>query len=70
MGVVDGAMRLIGCVMRGERPEDVIQEDLEDGWERSRAKELTQDLLEGRIKMLTAEETDEAVAALKKKWSR
>ena len=70
MGVVDGAMRLIGRVMRGERPEDVIQEDLEDGWERSRAEELTQDLLEGRIKMLTAEETDEAVAALKKKWSR
>ena len=30
MGVVDVALRLIERVRRGERPEDVIQGDMED----------------------------------------
>jgi hypothetical protein len=42
----------------------------DDAWDQAQADQIYRDLREGRIKMLSAQETDEAVAALKRKWAR
>ena len=68
MSVVNGAMRLIGRVMRGERPEDVVQEHDEDAWDQAVADEIDENFRTGKDRMLSAEESAKVIDRLKKKW--
>jgi hypothetical protein len=65
------AEEMINRVIEGEDPADIVQEAMDDdAWDQAQADQIYRDLREGRIKMLSAQETDEAVAALKRKWAR
>ncbi len=44
--------------------------DAEDSRERQRGEELYRDHKDGKIKIMTAEETEELVENLKRKWSK
>ena len=64
------AEEMIDRVVEGEDPKEVIEEDLDnDAWERVTAEKLYKEYKEGKIKMLSAEETDKVVSDLKRKWS-
>jgi hypothetical protein len=65
------AEEMINRVIEGEDPADIVQEAMDDdAWDQAQADQIYRDLRESRIKMLSAQETDEAVAALKRKWAR
>ncbi|MDE3000858.1 MAG: hypothetical protein OXU79_17420 [Gemmatimonadota bacterium] len=69
MGLVDGTMRLIERVVKAGRAEDSVQDATEDqAWDEAQAADIDEGLRSGRIKMLSAEESQEAIDALKKKW--
>ena len=69
LATVDGAKRLIDRVIRGERPEDRVDEVADDTWERQRGAELYRDYRAGKIEIMSADETKELVQDLKRKWS-
>ena len=56
MGAKSGAMRLINFVLRGGRPEDVIQEKEEDPF-LTRSLQIDEDLRTGKSRMLSVGET-------------
>ena len=68
--IVDGAKRLIDRVIRGERPEDRVDEVVDDTWEQQRGAELYRDYKDGKIEIMSAEETVDLVQDLKRKWSK
>ncbi len=58
MGAKSGAMRLINFVLRGGRPEDVIQEDRgEEARDLSLSLQIDEDLRTGKSRMLSVGET-------------
>ena len=65
MGVVDVAMRLIERVRRGERPEDVIQEDMEDPF-LARSLQIDEDIRTGKNRPLSQEEQRRFIARIKR----
>ena len=65
MGVVDVAMRLIERVRRGERPEDVIQEDMEDPF-LARSLQMDEDIRTGKNRPLSQEEQRRFIARIKR----
>lgn len=44
--------------------------EAEDSWERQRGEELYRDYKDGKIEIMSAEETEELVQNLKRKWSK
>ena len=70
LAIVDGAIRLIDRVIRGERPRDRIDEVVDDSWERRRGAELYRDYKDGKIEIMSADETKELVNDLKRKRSK
>ncbi len=68
--IVDGAKRLIDRVIKSERPEGPVDEATDDSWERQRGAELNRDYKDGKIKIMSADETEEFVQDLKRKWSK
>ncbi len=64
MGVVDVAMRLIERVRRGERPEDVIQEDMEDPF-LARSLQIDEDIRTVKNRPLSQEEQRRFIARIK-----
>ncbi len=69
MGLVDGTIRLIERVIKGGRSDDSVQNVTDDkAWDEVQAADIDEGLRSGRIKMLSAEESQEAIDALKKKW--
>ena len=44
--------------------------DAEDSWERQRGDELYRDYKDGKIDIMSAEETEELVQNLKREWSK
>lgn len=71
MGLVDGTMRFIERVVKGGRTEDSVPDDTVDkAWDEAQAADIDEGLRSGRIKMLSAEESREAIDALKKKWDK
>ena len=44
--------------------------DAEDSWERQRGAELYRDYKDGKIEIMSADETKELVKDLKRKWSK
>ena len=64
MGLVDGTIRLIERVIKGGRSDDSVQNVRDE----VQAADIDEGLRSGRIKMLSAEESQEAIDALKKKW--
>ncbi|MCE2439432.1 MAG: hypothetical protein J4F39_08400 [Candidatus Latescibacteria bacterium] len=70
LAIVDGAIRLIDRVIRGERPEDGVDEVVDDAWERQRGAELYRDYKDGKIEIVSADETKELVKDLKRKRSK
>ena len=70
LAIVDGAKRLIDRVIRGERSEEPVDEVAEDSWERQRGAELYRDYKDGKIEIMSADETKELVKDLKRKRSK
>lgn len=66
LAIVDGAIRLIDRVIRGERPVDRV----DDSWERQRGAELYRDYKDRKIEIMSADETKELVKDLKRKRSK
>ncbi len=69
LAFVDGAKRLIDRVIRGERLEDRVDEVADESWEHQRGAELYRDYKDGKIEIMSADETKEFVQDLKKKRS-
>ena len=69
LAIVDGEKRLIDRVIRSERPEDPVDEVADDSGERQRGAELYRDYKDGKIEIMSADETKELVQDLKRKWS-
>ena len=67
LAIVDGAIRLIDRVIRGERPEDRVDEVVDDTWAQQRGAELYRDYKDGKIEIMSADETEELVKDLKRK---
>lgn len=44
--------------------------DAEDSWERQRGDELYRDYMDGKIEIMSDDETEELVRNLKRKWSK
>ena len=65
MGVVDVALKLIERVRRGERAEDVIQEDLEDPF-LARSLQIDEDIRTGKNRPLSQEEQRQFAARIKR----
>ena len=70
LAIVDGAIRLIDRVIRGERPGDRVDKVVDDSWERQRGAELYRDYKDGKIEIMSADETKELVKDLKRKRSK
>ncbi len=69
LAIIDGAKRLIKRVVKGGRSVDsAVDAPVDDAWDRAQAADIDQCLRRGRIEMLSAEESQEAIDALKKKW--
>ncbi len=68
MGVVSGALRLIGRVMGGARPKEVIQENTDEDPFLAQSLQIDEDIRTGKNRMLSAEESQRAIDRLKKKW--
>ncbi len=65
MGVVDVALRLIERVRRGERPEDVIQGDMEDPF-LARSLQIDEDIRTGKNRPLSQEEQRRFIAKIRR----
>lgn len=65
MGVVDVAMKLIERVRRGERPDDLIQDDMEDPF-LARSLQIDEDIRTGKNRPLSQEEQRRFIARIKR----
>ena len=65
MGVVDVALRLIERVRRNERPEDVIQGDMEDPF-LARSLQIDEDIRTGKNRPLSQEEQRRFIAKIRR----
>lgn len=65
MGVVDVALRLIERVRRGERSEEMIQEEMEDPF-LARSLQIDEDIRTGKNRPLSQEEQRQFVARIKR----
>ena len=65
MGVVDVAMKLIERVRRGERPDDMNQDDMEDPF-LARSLQIDEDVRTGKNRPLSQEEQRQFVARIKR----
>ena len=70
LAIVDGAIRLIDRVIRGERLGDRVDKVVDDSWERQRGAELYRDYKDGKIEIMSADETKKLVENLKRKRSK
>ena len=65
MGVVDVALRLIERVRRGERSEEMTQEEMEDPF-LARSLQIDEDIRTGKNRPLSQEEQRQFVARIKR----
>ena len=60
---------MIERVVKGGRSDDSVRNVTDDkAWDEAQAADIDEGLRSGRIKMLSAEESQEAIDALKRKW--